>query len=82
VIGATEVPQMNAAPIYITVAEAAQLVSVDEKTLGRWTREATDFPVLRRGRVVRIHRERFLAWLERQMPRRGTKTTQPTVSAA
>ena len=69
-------------PLFITIEQAAELISVDAKTIGRWSREATDFPVLRRGRVVRVHRERFLAWLERQMPRRAARTPQGTISAA
>jgi len=73
-------------PLFITVEEAAQLVNVDAKTVGRWSREDATFPVLRRGRVVRVHRERYVAWLERQMPRgsrtHGATTSQPTASAA
>jgi hypothetical protein len=43
--GTAEAPQMDAAPLYITIEEAAQLVSIDPKTLSRWSREVTDFPV-------------------------------------
>jgi len=75
-------PRSDAAPLFVTIEEAAELVSVDPKTVGRWSREATDFPVFRRGRVVRVHRDRFLTWLERQMPRRAARTPQPTISAA
>jgi hypothetical protein len=75
-------PRSDAAPLFITIEKAAELVSVDPKTIGRWSREATDFPVLRRGRVVRVHRERFLAWLERQMPRRGARSAQAAITAA
>ena len=75
-------PRFDAAPLFITIEEAAELVSVDPKTIGRWSREANDFPVFRRGRVVRVHRDRFLTWVERQMPRRAARTPQPTISAA
>jgi len=68
--------------LYITIEEAAELVSVDPKTLGRWSREDPTFPVLRRGRVVRVHRERYLAWLERQTRQRGAPKAQQAASAA
>jgi excisionase family DNA binding protein len=64
------------APLYITLEEAARLVGVDVKTLGRWSREDVTFPVFRRGRVVRVDRERFLTWLERQLPRRAARRPQ------
>jgi len=79
---ATEGPPAAAARVYITIEEAARLVSVDEKTLGRWSREDPTFPVLRRGRVVRVHRERFMTWLERQTRQRGARKAQETAGAA
>lgn len=63
-------------PLYLTLEEAAGLVGIDVKTLGRWTREDATLPVFRRGRVVRLHRARFLAWLDRQLPRRGASKAQ------
>jgi len=69
-------------PLFITIERAAELVSVDPKTIGRWSREDVTFPVLRRGRVVRVHRERYLAWLERQMPRRAARRAQEPADAA
>ena len=69
-------------PLYISIDEAAELVSVDAKTVGRWSREDVTFPVLRRGRVVRVHRERYLAWLERQMPRRAARRAQEAADTA
>jgi len=69
-------------PLFITIEEAAELVCVDAKTVGRWSREDATFPVLRRGRVVRVHRERYLAWLERQMPRRVARKAQEPPEAA
>jgi hypothetical protein len=59
--------------LYVSLDEAARLVGVAVKTLGRWSREDPTFPALRRGRVVRVHRERFLIWLERQMRRSATR---------
>ena len=47
-------------------AQAAELLQVSVKTLHRWSREDPSMPVLRRGRVVRFPRERFVAWLKRQ----------------
>jgi excisionase family DNA binding protein len=60
---------VHALPAYLTPAQAAELVAVSEKTILRWSIVDPSLPVLRRGRVVRIHRDRFLAWLERQEPR-------------
>jgi excisionase family DNA binding protein len=75
-------PRSDTAPLFITIEEAAELVGVDPKTIGRWSREDATFPVLRRGRVVRVHRERYLAWLERQMPRRAARRAQESADAA
>jgi excisionase family DNA binding protein len=62
-----------AVPIYLSLDEAAQLLGVNVKTLVRWAREDSTFPVFRRGRVVRVDRERFITWLERQMRRAATR---------
>ena len=71
-----------ATPVYLTLEEAAELVNVDQKTVARWSREDHTFPVFRRGRVVRVPRERFLAWLERQTRQRGARKPQETAGAA
>jgi excisionase family DNA binding protein len=55
--------------VYLTAAQVAEIVQVDEKTVLRWSLEDASMPVLRRGRVVRFPRERLLAWLQRQEPR-------------
>lgn len=60
-------PIMDA--VYLTAAQVAEIVQVDEKTVLRWSLEDASMPVLRRGRVVRFPRERLLAWLQRQEPR-------------
>jgi excisionase family DNA binding protein len=74
-------------PVYLTAAEVAELLQVDEKTVSRWSFEDPSMPVLRRGRVVRFHRERLMLWLERQEPRgsrqvalRRRKADEPTRS--
>ena len=83
--GAGEAPQMDAA-LYLTIEQAAQLVSVDPKTLSRWSREDVSLPVLRRGRVVRLPKADFLNWLEKQTRRprapRGAPKAQHAASAA
>jgi excisionase family DNA binding protein len=61
------------AELYLTATQAAEIVQVDQKTILRWSLEDPSMPVLRRGRVVRFPRERLLAWLERQEPRRRRK---------
>jgi excisionase family DNA binding protein len=55
--------------VYLTAAQVAEVVQVDQKTILRWSLEDASMPVLRRGRVVRFPRERLLTWLERQEPR-------------
>jgi excisionase family DNA binding protein len=58
-------PQPEAAePIYITVAEAARLASVSERTLYRWASQDSSIPLLRVEGTVRIHKARWLRWLE------------------
>jgi excisionase family DNA binding protein len=70
-------------PVYLTPAQAAELLQVSEKTVSRWSLEDATIPVMRRGRVVRFHRERLLAWLERQEPHRSSaRITQRRASAA
>lgn len=70
-------------PVYLTPAQVAELLAVSVKTVSRWALEDASMPVVRRGRVVRFHRERLLAWLERQEPRRSSaRTAQGRVSAA
>src|SRR5262249_3695453 len=71
-----------AAAPYMTIAEAAQLIGVAVKTVSRWSREDHTFPALRRGRVVRVHRERYLAWLERQTRQQGARQAQQQAAVA
>jgi excisionase family DNA binding protein len=52
--------------MYLTPAQVAELLQVSEKTISRWSLEDASMPVLRRGRVVRFHRDRLLAWLVRR----------------
>jgi len=65
-----------AEPVYLTAAQVAELIQVDEKTVLRWSLEDASMPVLRRGRVVRFPRERLLTWLERQEPRIARRSAQ------
>ena len=64
------------APVYLTAAAVAGLLDVDEKTVLRWSLQDASMPVLRRGRVVRFHRERLMLWLERQEPRGSRQSAQ------
>jgi excisionase family DNA binding protein len=50
-------------PIYITAAELARQVHVDNKTIYRWAQQEPSMPVLRIRGVVRFPRERALRWL-------------------
>ncbi len=64
------------APPYLTPGKVARLLQVSEKTVLRWSLEDATMPVLRRGGVVRFHRERLEAWLARQEPRSARQVTQ------
>ena len=60
-------------PVYLTPAQAAELLQVNVRTISRWSLEDASMPVLRRGRVVRFPREALLAWLKRQERRNGSR---------
>ena len=87
-VSAAHEPAESAAPHYLTPAQVAELLQVCEKTVLRWSLEDASMPVLRRGGVVRFHRERLERWLERQEPRsvrrltyRSRTTAEPAASA-
>ena len=63
-------------PLYLTAEQVADMLQVDAKTVSRWSLEDPSMPVLRRGRVIRFHRERLMAWLERQEPRLARRSTR------
>jgi len=63
-------------PEFLTAWQVADLLGVDEKTVTRWSLEDPSMPVLRRRRVVRFHRDRLMAWLERQEPRGARRAAQ------
>ena len=73
---------MNPEPLYLSASQVAELIQVDEKTVLRWSLEDASMPVLRRGRVVRFHRERLLTWLERQEPRASAQVRRKSVVEA
>jgi excisionase family DNA binding protein len=66
--------------VYLTSAEVAELLHVSVKTVSRISLEDASMPVLRRGRVVRFHRERLMQWLERQEPR-GSRQVAKTAQS-
>ncbi len=49
--------------IYLTAAELAHQLQVDDKTVYRWAQTEPSMPVLRIRGVVRFPRERVLRWL-------------------
>src|SRR5262245_30861305 len=61
-------------PEYLTAAQVATMLQVDEKTVYRWAAEDSTMPALRLGRgrgTVRFQRERLLRWLaDREQGRR------------
>jgi excisionase family DNA binding protein len=67
--------------VYLTAQHVADLIGVDAKTVTRWSRSDPTMPTLRRGRVLRFHRERLDAWLLAQEPR-ASKRTASTRAAA
>src|SRR5215510_2263559 len=69
-------------PLYLTAEQVADMLQVDAKTVSRWSLEDPSMPVLRRGRVIRFHRERLMAWLERQEPRLARRSTRAPREAA
>jgi excisionase family DNA binding protein len=50
-------------PMYLTAAELAHQLHVDDKTVYRWAQQEPSMPVLRIKGVVRFPRERVLRWL-------------------
>jgi excisionase family DNA binding protein len=67
---------------YLTPQQVAEMLQVDLKTISRWSLEDASMPVLRRGRVVRFPRERLMAWLERQEPRRSAQAQRKSGASA
>lgn len=49
--------------MYLTAAELARELDVDNKTIYRWAQQEPSMPVLRIRGVVRFPRERVLRWL-------------------
>lgn len=50
-------------PIYLTAAELAHQLHVDDKTVYRWAQQEPSMPVLRIKGIVRFPRERVLRWV-------------------
>jgi excisionase family DNA binding protein len=59
-------PTAGHEPRYLTAADVAALLQVDDTTVYRWASSDASMPALRVGGVVRFHRERLLAWLEQR----------------
>jgi excisionase family DNA binding protein len=70
----------GAAPLYLTVAQVAEMLQVDETTITRWALEDASMPVFKRGRIVRFPRAALLVWLGRH-ERRGSSRTDPSAHA-
>jgi excisionase family DNA binding protein len=56
-------PIEGGGPLYLTAAELAHQLHVDDKTVYRWAQQEPSMPVLRIKGVVRFPRERVLRWL-------------------
>jgi excisionase family DNA binding protein len=61
---------------YLTPNQVADLLNVNVTTVARWSLVDASMPVLRRGRVVRFHRERLMEWLQRQEPKGARHSAQ------
>jgi excisionase family DNA binding protein len=56
----------SAQPVYLTPAQVAELLQVNERTVLRWAQQDASMPVTRIGRVVRFERGLLLRWLARK----------------
>jgi excisionase family DNA binding protein len=66
-------------PEYFTPPEAAALLRVSEKTLGRWAVKDPTLPVLKIGGTVRYPAERFRRWLrQHEQGRQPSRTLLPS----
>ncbi len=54
----------------LTVPEAAALLKVCPKTVYTWAHRA-DFPCLRLGNTVRIHKGQLIDWVKTQAQKKG-----------
>jgi excisionase family DNA binding protein len=57
-------PEAPEAPLYLTIADAAQRFNVSKRTIGDWL--VVGLPSVRRGRVRRIPIAEATAWLRDQ----------------
>jgi len=73
-------------PIYLTAAQLARQLHVDDKTVYRWAQQEPSMPVLRIKGVVRFPRERVLRWLadheQGQARRRGPHISRQRAESA
>lgn len=61
----------TAATVYLTPAEAAEMIRISRASLYRWAADDPTFPALRVGRTVRVPRERLERWLRSREQGRG-----------
>jgi excisionase family DNA binding protein len=72
----------SAQPVYLTPAQVAELLQVNQRTVLRWVAEDASLPAIRIGRVIRFERGALDRWLARKRPRSGASAAQAASSAA
>jgi predicted site-specific integrase-resolvase len=66
--------------VYLNIQQVADLISVDPKTISRWSRSDPTMPVIRRGKIVRFRADLLQDWLDQQLPRAARARAQRTRS--
>jgi len=72
----------SAQPVYLTPAQVAELLQVNERTVLRWAQQDSSMPAARIGRVIRFERSALDRWLTRKCPRAGARVAQAASSVA
>lgn len=52
-------------PFFLNSRNISEIMGVSHKTANEWMND-TSFPLIRVGKIKRVEREKFLAWLEQQ----------------
>jgi excisionase family DNA binding protein len=50
-------------PMFLTVADLAELLQVSEKSIARWAAQDASMPAVRLGKLLRFERQAVLDWL-------------------
>jgi excisionase family DNA binding protein len=72
----------SVAPTFLTPAQVADLLQVDQRTVLRWAQQDASMPTTRIGRVIRFEQGPLKRWLARKRPRLAQGAAQGASSAA